>query len=34
MKIGAAGDAPRAAGQEHWLHKAGMVPAPEEGMKQ
>jgi len=30
MKIAAAGDAPRAAGQQHWPDKAGMVPAPEE----
>jgi hypothetical protein len=34
MKIGAAGDAPRAVGQEHWPHTAGMAPAPEEAMKQ
>ena len=27
MKIGATGDAPRAVGQEHWTHEAGMVPA-------
>jgi hypothetical protein len=34
MKIAAAGDAPRPVGQEHWPDKAGMVLAPEEGMKQ
>jgi len=31
MKIGAAGDAPHAVGQEHWPHTAGMVPAPRGG---
>jgi hypothetical protein len=30
MKIGVTGDAPRAVGQEHWTHTAGMVPAPGE----
>jgi hypothetical protein len=34
MKIGVAGDAPRAVGQEHWAYTAGMVPAPGEAMKQ